>query len=152
MLRDLHVRNLAVLAEASVDFGPGLNVLSGETGAGKSIVIDSLALLAGGRASAELIRTGADTLTVTGSFTPAGEAWKQVLAEAGVEPAGGELVVRREVSREGRNRVFVNDQPATLRLLSDVMPALLRIHGQREELGLAQPELQRAWVDRQGGE
>jgi DNA repair protein RecN (Recombination protein N) len=156
VLRDLHVRNLAVLAEASVDFGPGLNVLSGETGAGKSIVVDSLALLAGGRASAELIRTGADTLTVTGSFTPAGDAWKRVLAEAGVEPAasstGGELVVRREVSREGRNRVFVDDQPATVRLLADLAPHLLAIHGQRDELGLADPELQRGWLDRSGGD
>jgi len=156
VLRDLHVRNLAVLAEASVDFGPGLNVLSGETGAGKSIVVDSLALLAGGRASAELIRTGADTLTVTGSFMPAGEAWKRVLAEAGVEPAasstGGELVVRREVSREGRNRVFVDDQPATVRLLADLAPHLLAIHGQRDELGLADPELQRGWLDRSGGD
>ncbi|HET9766942.1 MAG TPA: AAA family ATPase, partial [Thermoanaerobaculia bacterium] len=155
MLRDLHVRNLAVLAEASVDFGPGLNVLSGETGAGKSIVVDSLALLAGGRASAELIRTGADTLTVTGSFTPVGEAWKRVLAEAGVEPSssspGGELVVRREVSREGRNRVFVDDQPATVRLLADLAPHLLAIHGQRDELGLADAELQRGWLDRSGG-
>ncbi|HEV8239900.1 MAG TPA: DNA repair protein RecN [Thermoanaerobaculia bacterium] len=155
MLRDLHVRNLAVLAEASVDFGAGLNVLSGETGAGKSIVVDSLALLAGGRASAELIRTGADTLTVTGSFTPIGEAWKRVLVEAGVEPAGleggGELVVRREVSREGRNRVFVDDQPVTVRLLADLAPHLLAIHGQRDELGLADPELQRGWLDRSGG-
>ena len=154
MLRDLHVRNLAVLAEASVDFGPGLNVLSGETGAGKSIVVDSLALLAGGRASAELIRTGADTLTVTGSFTPAGEGWRRVLADAGVEPSastGGELVVRREVSREGRNRVFVDDQPATVRLLADLAPHLLAIHGQRDELGLADPELQRGWLDRSGG-
>ncbi|HXT51925.1 MAG TPA: DNA repair protein RecN [Thermoanaerobaculia bacterium] len=151
MLRDLHVRNLAVLAEASVDFGPGLNVLSGETGAGKSIVVDSLALLAGGRASAELIRTGADTLTVTGSFAPAGEAWRRVLADAGIEATGSELVVRREVSREGRNRVFVDDQPATVRLLADLAPHLLAIHGQRDELGLADPELQRGWLDRSGG-
>jgi DNA repair protein RecN (Recombination protein N) len=155
MLRDLHVRNLAVLAEASVDFGPGLNVLSGETGAGKSIVVDSLALLAGGRASAELIRTGAETLTVTGTFAPAGEAWKRLLADAGLDPSGGdtggELVVRREVSREGRNRAFVDDQPVTVRLLAELAPHLLAIHGQRDELGLADPELQRGWLDRSGG-
>ena len=151
MLRDLHVRNLAVLAEASVDFGPGLNVLSGETGAGKSIVVDSLALLAGGRASAELIRTGADTLTVTGTFAPAGETWKRLLADAGVEADGDELVVRREVSREGRNRSFVDDQPVTVRLLAELAPHLLAIHGQRDELGLADPDLQRGWLDRSGG-
>ncbi|HVS01353.1 MAG TPA: DNA repair protein RecN [Thermoanaerobaculia bacterium] len=152
MLRDLHVRNLAVLAEATVELGPGLNVLSGETGAGKSIVVDSLALLAGGRAAAELIRSGADSLTVTGVFLPAGGDWREALVAAGVEAEGDELVVRREISREGRNRVFVNDQPITLRLLADVTPHLLTLHGQREELGLAEPELQRQWLDRSGGE
>jgi DNA repair protein RecN (Recombination protein N) len=151
MLLDLHVRNLAVLAEASVTFGPGLNVLSGETGAGKSIVVDSLALLAGGRAAGDLIRTGADSLTVTGRFAPAGNAWRQVLDTAGLEVTGDELVVRREVSREGRNRAFVDDQPVTVRLLADLAPHLLAIHGQRDELGLAAPELQRQWLDRSGG-
>ncbi len=79
MLRELHVRNLAVLAEASVELGEGLNVLTGETGAGKSIVVDSLTLLAGGRADADLIRTGAETLTVTGVFEPAGGEWRASL-------------------------------------------------------------------------
>ena len=152
MLGHLHIKNLAVLSEASVEFRPGWNVLTGETGAGKSIVVDSLALLAGARASADLIRTGADTLTVTGAFEGCGPACAAVLEEAGLEAGAGELVVRREISRSGRNRVFVNDQPATLRLLADLAPPLLRIHGQREELGLVDPELQRAWVDRQGGE
>jgi DNA repair protein RecN (Recombination protein N) len=151
VLRDLHVRNLAVLAEAAVGFGPGLNVLSGETGAGKSIVVDSLALLSGGRASGELIRTGAEILTVTGAFEPVGEGWRQVLRAAGLDATEGELLVRREISREGRNRVFVNDQPATVRLLAELAPFLLTLHGQREELGLAEPELQRQWLDRSGG-
>ena len=152
MLGHLHIKNLAVLSEASVEFESGWNVVTGETGAGKSIVVDSLALLTGARASADLIRTDAETLTVTGTFEGIGDSVSHALEEAGLEPASGELVVRREISRSGRNRVFLNDQPATARLLADVMPALLRIHGQREELGLAQPELQRGWVDRQGGE
>ena len=152
MLQELHVRNLAVLAEASVELAGGLNVLTGETGAGKSIVVDSLTLLAGARATSELIRTGAETLTVTGVFTPVGEGWREALREAGVEVEGGELLVRREISRAGRNRVFINDQPATLRLLTDLAPWLLRIHGQREELGLVDPELQRVWLDESGGE
>jgi DNA repair protein RecN (Recombination protein N) len=152
VLGHLHIKNLAVLSEASVEFESGWNVLTGETGAGKSIVVDSLALLTGARASADLIRTDADTLTVTGTFAGAGDAVKAALEEAGLDAGDGELVVRREISRSGRNRVFVNDQPATLRLLAEIMPALLRIHGQREELGIVQPELQRAWVDRQGGE
>ena len=155
MLRELHVRNLAVLARVAIDFGPGFNVLSGETGAGKSIVVDSLALLAGARASSDMVRSGSETLTVTGVFEPVGEGWREVLADAGVEaqPDGqaGELLLRREIQKNGRNRVYVNDQPATVRLLSDLAPWLLRIHGQREELGLVAPDLQRTWLDRFGG-
>jgi DNA repair protein RecN (Recombination protein N) len=151
VLRELHVRNLAVLAEASVEFGGGFNVLSGETGAGKSIVVDSLSLLAGARASADLVRTGAEALTVSGVFEPEGKAWRGVLEEAGLEVEGTEVLVRREIGRSGRNRVFVNDQPTTLRLLADLAPFLLRIHGQRDELGLIEPDLQRAMLDRSGG-
>ena len=151
MLRDLHIVNLAVLEEAAIEFGPGLNVLSGETGAGKSIVVDSLALLAGVRASSDLVRTGAETLTVTGVFEPRDEAWRQALADAGVEAEGEELVIRRQVTRAGRSRAFVNDRPVTLKLLAELAPSLLRIHGQREELGLVSPELQRTWLDRCGG-
>ncbi len=151
MLREIHVRNLAVLAEASVEFGAGFNVLSGETGAGKSIIVDSLSLLAGARASAEMVRTGAEALTVSGVFAPEGDGWRAALEEAGLEAEGEELLVRREIGRSGRNRVFVNDQPTTLRLLSDLAPYLLRIHGQREELGLVEPDLQRAMLDRSGG-
>jgi len=151
VLREIHVRNLAVLAEASVELGPGLNVLSGETGAGKSIVVDSLSLLSGARASTELVRTGAEALTVSGVFEPEGKRWRAVLEEAGLEVDGSEVLVRREISRSGRNRVFVNDQPTTLRLLADLAPYLLRIHGQRDELGLIEPELQRAMLDRSGG-
>ncbi|MFL6260305.1 MAG: DNA repair protein RecN [Thermoanaerobaculia bacterium] len=151
MLREIHVRNLAVLAEASVELGAGFNVLSGETGAGKSIVVDSLALLAGARASVEMVRTGAEALTVSGVFEPEGEGWRPVLEEAGLEAEGAEVLVRREIGRSGRNRVFVNDQPTTLRLLADLAPYLLRIHGQRDELGLIEPDLQRAMLDRSGG-
>jgi DNA repair protein RecN (Recombination protein N) len=153
VLRELHVRNLAVLAEASVAFGEGLNILSGETGAGKSIVVDSLFLLAGARASTDLIRSGAEVLTASGIFAPQGAGWRQVLAAAGIETDGAddELLVRREIGRNGRNRVFVNDQPTTLRLLAELAPYLLRIHGQRDELDLMAAELQRGWLDRSGG-
>jgi DNA repair protein RecN (Recombination protein N) len=161
VLRELHVRNLAVLAEAAVDFGDGLNVLSGETGAGKSIVVDSLFLLAGSRASSDLIRAGAEALTVSGVFAPAGDEWRRVLEEAGLAAAAGgaadgfagdEVLVRREIGHNGRNRVFVNDQPTTLRLLSDLAPYLLRIHGQRDEMELLAADLQREWLDASGGE
>ncbi len=151
VLRDLHIKNLAVVAEASITLGPGFNVLSGETGAGKSIVVDALALLAGVRASSDLIRTGADSLVVTGVFTPADDGWRERLRAVGLDADDEALVVRREVARSGPNRVFVNDQPVTLKLLGDLTRPLVRIHGQREELGLVAPELQRAWLDRSGG-
>ncbi len=151
MLRDLHIHNLAVLEEASIEFGDGFNVLSGETGAGKSIVVDSLALLSGARASSDLIRTGAESLTVTGFFD-ADAAARRLLGEVGLEPDGDELVIRREVARSGRNRVFLNDRPVTLKLVAELAPALIRIHGQREELGLVAPELQRTWLDLSGGQ
>ncbi|MEM1179714.1 MAG: DNA repair protein RecN, partial [Acidobacteriota bacterium] len=151
MLIELHIRNLAVVEEATIDLGTGFNVLSGETGAGKSIVVDSLALLSGVRASTDQIRTGAETLSVTGVFEPGGDGFKAVLEEAGLEPESDQIVIRREVTRSGRNRAYIDDRPATARLLADLAPHLVRIHGQREELGLVDPELQRTWLDRMGG-
>jgi DNA repair protein RecN (Recombination protein N) len=151
VLLELHVKNLAVLAGAGIELGTGFNVLSGETGAGKSIVVDGLSLLAGSRASSELIRTGAESLTVTGLFAPAGAGWRALLAAAGVETDGPEILVRREIHRNGRNRLYIDDQPTTLRTLGELAPHLLRIHGQREELGLTTPELQRRWLDQAGG-
>ncbi len=153
MIRELHVKNLAVLESASLELGLGFNVLTGETGAGKSVVVDSLALLAGARASSDWIRTGAESLSVAGVFAVGEGAWRDVLDQAGLEAdASGELLIRREVGRNGRNRVFVNDQPATVRLLVDLAPHILRIHGQREELGLTVADQQRAWLDKSGSE
>ena len=151
MLRSLQVRNLAVLAGGDVELGSGLNVLTGETGAGKSLVVDSLGLLAGARAASDWIREGAEGLSVAGVFDRDAGVEARLL-EAGLESSGDELVVRREITREGRNRVFVNDQPVTLKLLAELAPRLLRIHGQREEQALAEPGLQRRWLDRVGGE
>ncbi|MFQ5527364.1 MAG: DNA repair protein RecN [Thermoanaerobaculia bacterium] len=151
MLRELHIRNLAIIEEVGIEFGGGLNVLTGETGAGKSIVVDALGLLGGARATGEAIRAGAETLTVIGRFEPAGEHWRTALTEAGLSSEADEIVVRREVSRSGRNRVYLDDQPVTLRLLGTLAPFLLRIHTQREELGLVSGELQREWLDRSAG-
>lgn len=151
MLLELHLKNVAVVAEASFELGSGLVVLTGETGAGKSIVVDALGLLAGNRASAEIIRAGADVLVVTGVFRPRGEAWRGVLAELGLDVSGDEVVLRREINRAGRNRVFVDDQPATARALVELAPHLLAIHGQRDEAALLSPEEQRGWLDVAGG-
>jgi len=152
VLRDLHVENLAVISEASIRFEPGLNALTGETGAGKSLVVDALALLSGARASGDLIRTGAPGLSVIGVFEPAGDSWRAALEEAGLEAEGSELVIRREVNREGRNRVYLNDRPVSLGLVSEVGKSLIRIHTQREELDLVSPAMQRQWLDESAGE
>ncbi|MDX1385385.1 MAG: DNA repair protein RecN, partial [Thermoanaerobaculia bacterium] len=118
----------------------------------KSIVVDTLSLLAGARASSDLVRTGAETLTVSGVFEDPPVDVVARLDDAGVAVVGDQIVVRREINRAGRNRIYIDDQPVTLRLLSEIAPGLLRIHGQREELGLVQPELQRTWLDRRGGD
>ncbi|MEM6792592.1 MAG: DNA repair protein RecN [Acidobacteriota bacterium] len=152
MLIEIHIQNLAVVESATLEFGGGFNVLSGETGAGKSIVVDSLALLSGVRASTDQIRTGAQSLSVAGIFEPAGDGWRPLLSEAGIELENDEIVLRREVARSGRNRAYVNDRPVTARLLAELAPYVIRIHGQREELGLVDPELQRTWLDQMGGD
>src|SRR6185295_16979768 len=126
MLRELSIRNLAVVEEAVVPFAAGLNVLTGETGAGKSIVVDALLLLTGARAQLDWIRTGADTAMVSAVFEidPAGPV-AALLDEAGHRPGDGELVIKRELARTGRHRAFVNDAPATVGLLERLGERLL---------------------------
>jgi DNA repair protein RecN (Recombination protein N) len=148
VLRALRLRNLAVIEEISVPFAPGLNVLSGETGAGKSIVIDALLMVTGARAQPELIRSGADTALVEARFEvdadgPAGA----VLEAAGHRVEDGQVIVRRELSRAGRNRVFVNDAAATVGLLERLGEALVELHGQHEHQRLLQPARQRELLD-----
>ncbi len=149
MLRELTIRNLAVLEEAKVAFAAGLNVLTGETGAGKSIVIDALLLVRGARVQADLIRTGAETASVEAVFEvpPTGPV-AAVLDEAGHAPADGQLVIKRELSRSGRHRVFVNDSAATAGLLERLGDVLVEIHGQHEHERLMEPARQLDLLDR----
>ncbi len=149
MLRELTIRNLAVLEEAKVAFAAGLNVLTGETGAGKSIVIDALLLVRGARVQADLIRTGAETASVEAVFEvpPTGPV-AAVLDEAGHAPADGQLVIKRELSRSGRHRVFVNDSAATAGLLERLGDVLVEIHGQHEHQRLMEPARQLDLLDR----
>lgn len=151
MLRELHIRNLALLESVIVPFAEGLSVVTGETGAGKSLVVDSLLLLSGVRASSDLIRSGADSMLVTGVFdTPQSAEFTEQLIEHGVD-VEAETVVRREANRNGRNRVYVNDTPVTLKLLARLAPMLIRVHTQREEMELVGSEVQRQWIDAYGG-
>src|SRR5258705_3460749 len=149
MLRELSIRNLAVLEEARVTFAPGLNVLPGETGAGKSISIDALLLVRGSRAQPDLIRTGADTATVEAVFdVPATGALATALEEAGHAALDGQLIVKRELARSGRHRVFVNDSAATVGLLERLGDFLVEIHGQHEHQRLMEPARQLDVLDR----
>ncbi len=131
MLRSLHIENIAVVERADVEFRPGLNVLTGETGAGKSIVIDALYAVTGGRTSRELVRTGADRCLAAAVFDAAAAgAW---CAENGVEPEdGGTLIVQRTVSADGKGACRVNGVPVTAGQLRALGALLLDIHGQND--------------------
>lgn len=150
MLRELRVRNFAVIDQVDVEFEPGLNVLTGETGAGKSILIDAILLVRGARAQTDTIRTDAESATVEAVFdVPPDGATATILAEAGLD-AGDDarLVVRREIARSGRHRAFVNDVSVTVGLLERLGDHLVDIHGQHEHQRLLQPAHQLDLLDR----
>ena len=140
MLNELVIRNIAIIDNLHVSFHPGLNVLTGETGAGKSIIIDAVNLLLGGRASADLIRTGEEEAAVECLFDLSGEeVVTRRLASAGID-ANGELLMKRTLSRSGRSRVYMNGGPATLSLLAEISSMLVNIYGQHESQTLLKPE------------
>jgi DNA repair protein RecN (Recombination protein N) len=124
MLRLLRIRNLAVIEEVQVELEPGFNVLTGETGAGKSILVEAVGLLLGGRASADLVRTGAQQAVIEAVFEDAAE---------------GETIVRREVTSQGRSRAFINDSLATATALRELSDRLIELHGQHEHQALLDP-------------
>ncbi len=148
MLTDLIIRNFAIIDRLHVRFGAGFNVLTGETGAGKSIIIDAVNLLLGGRARAELIRTGEEEATVEALFDLTGEeSLRRDLAEGGIE-ADGELLIKRVVTRGGKNRLFINGSLSTLGQLQDYASRLVSIYGQHEHQGLQRSENHLALLDR----
>ena len=146
MLHELIVENYAVVDRICVRFHTGLNLLTGETGSGKSIVVDALGLLLGGRASVDMIRSGADRCRVSGIFEPAKRAAK-ILDEAGFALEDNELVLDREILANGKSRVYVNNRPATVALLKDLAPHLGDIHGQHDQQLLFDPSVQLSMLD-----
>ncbi len=146
MLHELVVENYAVVDRLRVRFHPGLNLLTGETGSGKSIVVDALGLLLGGRASAETIRSGAERARVSGVFE-APERALRVLERAGFEVVDGELVLEREILPNGKSRVYVNNRPATVTLLRELAAHLGDIHGQHDQQLLFEASAQLAMLD-----
>jgi DNA repair protein RecN (Recombination protein N) len=140
MLRELLISNLAIIDKLHVEFHDGLNILTGETGAGKSIIIDAVNLILGGRASSELIRSGAEEASVEAIFDVAGVAALKGKLEAAGIGCDGELLVRRTVSRGGKNRCFISGSLATTAILSDIARSLINISGQHESQVLLKPE------------
>jgi DNA repair protein RecN (Recombination protein N) len=153
MLREIHIQNYAVIDNLAVEFGPGLNLLSGETGSGKSILVDALGLAMGGRASPEVIRTGQDRALVTAVFSSEGKApWSDWLEEYGVARSEeGELILRREVQAAGKSRMLVNDQPVTLGAVKSLARGLVEMHGQNEHVVLFAREAQLGLLDQFAG-
>ncbi|HUI10710.1 MAG TPA: DNA repair protein RecN [Bacteroidota bacterium] len=151
MLKSLLIRNYALVEELAVDFASGLVIITGETGSGKSIIIDALGLVLGERASAEVVRKGGDRAVVEGTFHVAGNARvRRLLEENGIAPAD-ELIVRREVSAKGQSRCFIADSPATLALQKQVGELLVDLHGQHEHQSLLRTETHIAVLDDFGG-
>ncbi len=150
MLLELRAENYAVIDHAIATFGPGLNLLTGETGAGKSILVDALALLMGAKASSDIVRHGADKAVVACVFeaTPGADA---ILEENGLDPQGTEVILRREVLASGKGRVFVNNQPATVGVLRQLAPELALVHAQSETGGDFDEAQQRLLLDRYAG-
>lgn len=152
MLIELRVENFAIIERLSVRLEPGLNALTGETGAGKSIIVDALSLLLGERASAESVRTGADRAVVEGVFDVAARPGvRALLAEQGIADEDGLLILRREVAVEGRNRAWVNGSATTAGFVGELGGRLVDLHGQHEHQTLLRPEEQRAILDAYGG-
>src|SRR6202167_1860080 len=150
MLVELRAENYAVIDHAIASFGPGLNLLTGETGAGKSILVDALALLLGGKGSGELVRHGADKAALSCVFesTPGAES---ILEANGIDAEGTEIILRREILSTGKGRVFVNNQPATVQVLKQLAPELALVHAQTESLSSFDQAQQRLLLDRFAG-
>ena len=146
MLRELRIKNFAVIDEAALELGPGLNVLTGETGAGKSLILNALGVVSGDRVNSDLIRHGEDEATVEALFEEVPETVKQKLREASFA-VDDELVIKRIVSRSGRNRIYLGGSLCPLSLLADISSSTVHIYGQHEHHELLKPEAHIALLD-----
>jgi DNA repair protein RecN (Recombination protein N) len=147
MLTELRVRDLATIADVTLTLGPGLNVLTGETGAGKSMLVDALALLLGERATSGSVRPGAAKTIVEGAFEGIDRATRARVETLGLDVEDGRVVIRREVSAEGRSRAWVNGSPTTAAVLGELGALLADLHGQHETQSLLRADAQRDILD-----
>ena len=151
MLRSLRVKNLALIRETEVEFGEGLNILTGETGAGKSILIDAFGMVLGGRSSADYVRSGTDGLWVQAVFDVSGQQEiKALLAEHGLEPEE-DLFLKRKISAAGKSRAYINGVQVPLAVLKAIGARLVDIHGQHENQALLKPDAPLHLPDAFGG-
>jgi DNA repair protein RecN (Recombination protein N) len=151
VLKNLSIKNYALIDELELEFETGLNIITGETGAGKSIIIDALNLILGERATVEEIRSGADKAIVEGVFTITGNKKVQRLLEDAEIESGDEIIVRREVNQKGQSRAFANDTPITISQLKQLGDFLVDLHGQHEHQSLLRPETHIDLLDDFGG-
>ena len=148
MLLELVVENYAVIERIRVRFARGLNLLTGETGSGKSIVVDALGLLYGGRASADAVRSGSDRARIAGIFeVPQTTALRRLMDDHGIEAEDGELLIEREIQGNGKSRAFVGSRPVTLAVLKELAPHLGDIHGQHDQQELFESDSQLEMLD-----
>jgi DNA repair protein RecN (Recombination protein N) len=147
MLAELRVRDVATIADVTLPLGPGLNVLTGETGAGKSILVDALGLLLGGRGDSGVVRPGASRAVVEGAFEELPRPLLRRIEALGVDADEGRIVIRREVSGEGRSRAWINGSPATVGVLAALGGVLVDLHGQHDTVSLLKPDTQRDILD-----
>jgi DNA repair protein RecN (Recombination protein N) len=150
VIAELRVRDLATIADVTLPLGPGLNVLTGETGAGKSMLVDALGLLLGGRADSGAIRPGTARAVVEGVFEDIPASGRNSIESLGLELEEGRLVLRREIAAEGRSRAWVNDSPTTMTVLSELGGHLVELHGQHETQSLRRADTQRDLLDAYG--
>ena len=151
MIKRLHIRNFAIIDEIEMEFNAGMTVLTGETGAGKSILIDALGLILGDRAEINVIRDGCDQAEITAVFGVQGNpAVLDLLAEQSITTEENELYIRRIIAGDGRSRAFLNNSPVTAQLLRTIGETLIDIHGQHSHQSLTKPEIQRQLLDAYG--
>lgn len=151
MLRTLYIENIAVIEKTSIDFENGLNVLTGETGAGKSIIIDAINAIMGQRTSKEIIRTEADSAFVSAQFDDINQSIVEKLDELGFSDDEGTLILQRTLNRNGKSSCKINGKPATVSMLKELSKHLINIHGQHESYELFSPETHIDYIDRFGG-
>jgi DNA repair protein RecN (Recombination protein N) len=146
MLKDLRIKNFTIIDDLSVGFEPGLNILTGETGAGKSIIVDALGLILGGKASQDMIKTGRKEAHIEAFFDNTGHP---LLKELSIESESG-IIMRRTIAAQGKGRTYINDTPVSIQTLSSIGRSLIDIHGQHEHQGLLKKDSHMLFIDNFG--